>query len=194
MILRPIIPGPDLRGLRFDRLTGCRLHHNIPDDGPPFPWGEGPAWEFVCACGGGIIAIVDDVIAGLVRDCGCRERERTSRTPEFKKLSERFWKYIDLQNRPFAEKCMGGGPCLLWTGRPDSGGRGQLLVNGEWKMAYHVAFYLNHCYWPEYIMHGCDNPACVNPDHLLETTKELGPESNGYDRKAKNQGGKLILG
>jgi hypothetical protein len=101
-----------------------------------------------------------------------------------------FLRHIDLDNRPVPKKCEGFGRCLLWNGAPDTNGRAVMGIKGKTKVASHVAWYLYHAYWPKrgtWLCHACDNPACVNPLHLIEGDKDF----NGYDRAAKNRGGIL---
>jgi hypothetical protein len=53
-------------------------------------------------------------------------------------------------------------------------------------LAHRAAWFLVHgAEPPGHLMHTCDTPACVNPDHL-----RLGsPRDNAHDRTAKGRGG-----
>lgn len=99
-------------------------------------------------------------------------------------LQERFESYI-------GEPEESG--CILWRGSLTTKGYGQLGVNDEtyprfrmrMKGAHRVAWELYRGPIPNgaWICHRCDNPPCVNPDHLF-----LGDaKANGADRRAKGR-------
>lgn len=75
-------------------------------------------------------------------------------------LNERF------ENKYIPEPILG---CWLWTDAPDSGGYGQLKLDGKLEKAHRVSWILHRGEIPGglCVLHKCDVPACVNPQHLF---------------------------
>jgi hypothetical protein len=79
--------------------------------------------------------------------------------------------------------------CWLWTAAHDRDGYGSIYVDGKKEQAHRVAYALFVGPVPEgdWVLHRCDTPACVNPDHLyLGTNKQ-----NVADRENRGRGGVL---
>jgi len=94
-------------------------------------------------------------------------------------LADRFWKKVDLS--------VGLDACCLFSGSIDSGGYGQISVNGRTVGAHVVSWDLSHPGEPippgQWVLHRCDVRVCVRPDHLF-----LGPPpANVADMVAKGR-------
>ena len=94
-------------------------------------------------------------------------------------LEDRFWNHVDKS-----------GDCWIWTahtktgkgyGRIGAGGR-----DGKYLLAHRVSYQLHKGEIPEnmVVMHKCDNPRCVNPEHLSIGTPAMNIKE-AYDKGRK---------
>jgi hypothetical protein len=76
--------------------------------------------------------------------------------------------------------------CWLWAGRYNNKGYGMgHFVRGKIQLAHRYACFLFRADFDNYkwCLHHCDNPACVNPDHLYMG----GPSENCIDRDVRGR-------
>jgi len=94
-------------------------------------------------------------------------------------LCDRFW--------PNVEKRPSG--CWFWTGARKHTGYGQIWVVNSAKTAHRISWILHNGPIPTglCVLHKCDNPPCVNPDHLFLGTRA----DNNLDCVAK---GRNVIG
>ena len=96
-------------------------------------------------------------------------------------IEERFWKKVDKTET-----------CWNWIGSKCNVGYGQFTKNSKHILAHRYSFELhNHRAIQDrmFILHSCDNPSCVNPEHLREGTAQENTDDmmikgrhNGYKK------------
>jgi hypothetical protein len=102
-------------------------------------------------------------------------------------LAARFWKYVDKTTHPSG--------CWLWTGALTSTGYGQIGMGSKTDgtrrphKAHRVAWELSRGKIPQgmSVLHHCDNPPCVNPDHLFIGTQKDNAQDMGRKGRAAVQ-------
>lgn len=73
---------------------------------------------------------------------------------------KRFWKWVVRESNE---------ECWIWVGRVDKDGYGRIGVNYKMLRAHRFSYelYVGKIPPDMLVRHTCDNPPCVNPDHLV---------------------------
>lgn len=99
---------------------------------------------------------------------------------------KRFWAKVnkDGPTMPHMETA-----CWVWTARTTIDGYGSFRY-GQVVNAHRYSFFLANGHWPEpQGLHACDNPPCVNPDHISEgDQKENAQQREDRGRGRQHQG------
>lgn len=97
----------------------------------------------------------------------------------------RFWQHVEMDTHSASQKCW------IWTGAQNGRGYGVASVGaGETMLAHRaVAHFRGDTLTKDtVVMHRCDNPLCVRPDHLItsdQTNNMLDMNQKGRNSRAK---------
>jgi HNH endonuclease len=140
---------------------------------------SGQLWVCLCECGSVKTARATDIVRGRIKSCGCLEEE--NRVLHNQRQS-------DVTRRLGNSEHMPSG-CIEFRGRLNACGYGVLRINGRSTLAHRAAHELHVGPIPDglQVLHTCDNPACINPDHLwlgTHTDNMRDMASKGRGRRA----------
>ncbi len=156
----------NLTGMKFNRLTVLSLEA-VSSSGAAM-------WNCLCDCGNAKIAAGSRLVKGYTRSCGCDNRKDGVVTKR-DNLLRRFFSYIAQPAH--------GHACWFWTG-PTAGVAthryGTIMGGWQRKRAHILSWEIHHGrQFPigMHALHSCDNPSCVNPEHIRPGT----PKDNMRD-------------
>lgn len=156
----------DLTGNRVGRLSILRRDGNTRAD-------QDPRWIVRCDCGfeksvSGQ-SLRGEKAFGRIKGCRCPPA-----TPE--EDQKRFWSYVKK-----------GSDCWEWSGSRSPFGYGRMNIRGVIVMAHRFSMALKlgrPLIKGESVLHSCDNPPCVRPEHLRIGTQK----DNAADREDRGRG------
>jgi len=95
------------------------------------------------------------------------------------------------QIEKFFEKVNKTDGCWLWTGGKTKAGYGMTHINGKQYISSRASYIIHKGEIPEglWICHHCDNPSCVNPDHIYAGS----PKQNFTDMSIRERSWKTKL-
>jgi len=89
---------------------------------------------------------------------------------------QRFWNKVNVGDLD---------DCWEWQGSKSFDGYGRLSVSGKTIASHRISWVISNGKIPKdlCVLHRCDNPGCVNPNHLFLGTRK----DNVYDAMRKNR-------
>lgn len=82
---------------------------------------------------------------------------------------------IPVLNRLMSKIEVSESGCWLYTGSTDSSGYGKIKIAGKSVGTHKVSYIIHNGDYDQSleIMHHCDNPLCINPDHMTPVTHKV---------------------
>lgn len=171
-------PVRDLTGQKFGRWTAIRRVEK-----PEGVTQTGAYWLFQCECGTLRVKKGGEVV-NKKGSCGCLKSEVNSKLMRDMQLK----KYGTIEERFLSRFKKVKNGCWIWTAHSDKDGYGILPTSGAAIRAHRFSFeYFNKVKIKkgQVVCHHCDNPSCVNPDHLfVGTVKDNCQDMLSKDRDA----------
>jgi hypothetical protein len=176
----------DLTGKKIGRLT---IIHRVPNKGK-----RRTSWLASCECGKNTIVASDDLKIGDSRSCGCLRVDRlkgkkiepffreTNPNRKYNKNCSQEEKY-KIKVKEFWEKVEKIDDCWIWKGSFIK--KYGCFTYGKIRLAHRFSYFIHNGELSEkmLICHKCDNPKCVNPDHLYQGTHK----NNSDDKFARGR-------
>lgn len=162
----------NLTGNKYHRLTVTGYSHKV---------GRKRHFFCDCDCGGTTIVRGDMLKLGNTKSCGCLHADVVSPMSD----EERFWSKVSKTSEG----------CWEWLGSKSKSGYGQFHTgtrgfSRKMLRAHRYAFEISGLGSAagRNICHTCDNPGCVNPDHLFAGTHQDNmADKIAKDRQAKGE-------
>lgn len=129
------------------------------------------------------------------QNCARCKKEFISSPSHKRKFCSRMCHFID-RTKPIKErfwsKVQKTESCWLWIGTKNRYGYGTILHQGSRRLAHRLAYELSGNVIPQgmNLLHTCDNPPCINPEHLRVGTQL----DNVRDMYEKGRGNKKRTG
>jgi hypothetical protein len=118
-------------------------------------------------------------VGTLITCPNCRKTFTRKAREHFCSIECRFWHKVQIK---------GPDQCWPWRGTTPAFGHGQFVADGKVVYAHRFAWQLTNGTVPSglCVLHKCDVPECVNPQHLFLGSRE----ENLTDMRAKGRGSK----